>query len=83
MKKAIKKNKLDLEYHKYIQIFNSFYILLTTGVLGFIGSFIFLDEGNKLFIGFGISALVVIIGIISIKRINKKLELILNEINDL
>lgn len=50
-KKQIKKNKLDLEYNKNVQILNAVFIFLTTGILGFAGSFIFLEDKNKLFLG--------------------------------
>lgn len=80
MNKQIKKNKLDLEYHKYTQILNAVFIFLTTGILGFIGSFIFLGETNKLLLGIVISAIIIIIGFLIYRKVNKKLEEILREV---
>lgn len=79
----IKKNKLDLEYHKYSQMLNAVFILLTTGVLGFLGSLIILNDKNKLFLGLGISAFVFIIGLSLLMRINDKLNEILNKTDNL
>lgn len=39
-KSELKKNRLDLEYHGEAQKANAFLILLTTGILAFIGTFI-------------------------------------------
>ena len=39
-KQYLIKNKLDLEYHTESQKFNSVLILLSTGLIGFIGNFI-------------------------------------------
>lgn len=80
MNKQLKKNKLDLEYHKNTQILNAVFIFLTTGILGFMGSFIFLGERNKLLLGMGISSIIIILGFFIYKKINKKLEYILKEI---
>lgn len=80
MNKQVKKNKLDLEYRKYTQILNAVFIFLTTGILGFIGSFIFLEEKNKLLLGIGISVFILIVGIGIYKIVNKKLEEILKEV---
>lgn len=83
-KKQIKKNKLDLEYHKYIQILNAVLIFLTTGLLGFIGSFIFLlEEKNKLFLGVAISVFILIIGYVTYRKTNKKLKEISREMENL
>ncbi len=79
--KQIKKNRLDLEYNKHLQILNAVFIFLTTGLLGFLGSFIFLlEDKNKLLLGTGISVIVIIIGIIIYKKTNKKLEEVLEKI---
>jgi len=82
-KKHIKKNKLDLEYNKHLQILNAVFIFLTTGILGFVGSFIFLEEKDKLFLGISISIFILILGYEFYKKINKKLESILSEISNL
>ena len=80
MDKRTKKNKLDLEYHKYTQVLNAVFIFLTTGILGFIGSFIFLEEKNKLLLGISISVFILIVGIGIYKIVNKKLTEILKEV---
>lgn len=80
-KKEIKKNKLDLEYHKNTQILNAVLIFLTTGLLGFIGSFVFLlEEKNKLFLGISLSVFILIVGYVIYRKTNKKLEEILEEV---
>ena len=79
----IKKNKWDLEYNKNTQILNAVFIFLTTGILGFIGSFIFLEDKNKLTTGLVISAIIILIGYAFYKKINKKLDSIIKEIEDL
>jgi len=78
--KQIKKNKLDLEYNKYTQILNAVFIFLTTGILGFIGSFIFIENRDKLFLGIGISVFVLIIGYVIYKRTDNKLRSIIREV---
>ncbi len=82
-RKQLKKNKLDLEYHKYSQILNSLLIFSTTGLLAFLGSFVFLENKNKLALGLSISAIMLIIAIGTYKKINKKLESIIAEIENL
>jgi len=73
-KGQLRKNKLDLEYNKYIQMLNGIFIFATTGLLGFIGSFIWTDNSKKLLIGTSASALVVIASLLFYKKINYKLE---------
>ena len=61
-KGKIKKNQLDLEYHKLTQLFSSVLVISLTGSLGFLGSFTFLlEDKNKLAIGLSISAVILII----------------------
>ena len=43
----LKKNKLDLEYHKHSQLLNGTFIFATTGFIAFLGSFIWLKERFK------------------------------------
>lgn len=40
----IEKNRLDLLYQKKLQEMNAFYIAATTGIIGFIGTFIWFPE---------------------------------------
>jgi len=82
-KQDIKKNKLDLEYQKNIQLLNAIFIFLTTGLAGFVGSFIFLEDRTKLLVGTSISALILISGYFVYQRVNKRLEDILNQIGKL
>jgi len=82
-KKEIKKNKLDLEFHKNTQILNAVFIFLTTGILGFVGSFIFLEENNKILLGAGLSVVILVIGYWLYKKINKRLREILDKIENL
>ena len=83
MNQQIKKNKLDLEHNKYTQILNAVFIFLTTGILSFAGSFIFLEDKNKLAIGVSISVLLLIVGYAIYKKINSKLNKIIKEIENL
>ena len=83
-KKQIKKNKLDLEYHKLTQILNSILTLMITSALGFLGSYTFLlNDKNKLAVGLIISTLILIIIYGVVLKINQKLDLIIDEIEKL
>ena len=84
MEKAqLKKNRLDLEYHGEVQKANAFLILLTTGVLGFLGTFIWLN--NTLFFLYGTGATMVLfsIGFVFYKKRLKRMKEILDEIEQL
>ena len=80
-KKSLKKNKLDLEYHKYTQLLNGTFIFATTGLLGFIASFIWTP--TKLVVGLIISLIILILSYYSYIKVNKKLNLIIQEIENL
>lgn len=83
-KKQIKKNILDLEYQKLIQILNSVLIITVTGLFGFLGSYTFLlEDKNKFTFGLIISTLVLIIISGVVLKINQKLNSIINQINKL
>ena len=83
-KKEIEKNKLDLEYQKLIQVLNSILIVIVTGILGFLGSFTFLlEDRSKLTIGLIISTLILIVVYGIIRKINIRLELIIEKIDKL
>ncbi|RLG16221.1 hypothetical protein DRN69_01395 [Candidatus Pacearchaeota archaeon] len=82
-KQQIKKNKLDLEYHKLTQIFNSVLTITITGIFGFIGSFIFLEDKNKLAFGLTLSAVILILIYGVCNKIDKKLNQILKEIENI
>lgn len=77
-KQQLIKNRLDLEYHGEAQKTNAYLILLTTGILGFLGTFIWLKE-NKVF-GFVVTILILVIGGFLYKRSNDRMKEILEEI---
>ncbi len=81
-KQELKKNRLDLEYHHESQKANTFLILLTSGTIGFIGTFIWLN--NSFFMtGAVITLLVTAIGFIAyILSLNRMRE-ILSEIENI
>lgn len=56
---------------------------MTTGTLGFIGSFIFLEDKDKLIVGLVISAIIVLVGYGFYRKITKKLDSIIKEIENL
>ncbi len=79
-KKQLRKNRLDLEYHGQAQQANAFLILLTTGVLGFLGTFIWLHETDLLYWGIIITIIFSGIGIYFYVRNHHRMKEILNEI---
>lgn len=79
-KKQLRKNRLDLEYHGEAQKANAFLILLTTGILAFMGTFIWLSESKFLAIGIIITLMVLSAGIYFYKESNQRMKEILNEI---
>lgn len=81
-KSEIEKNKLDLEYQKLTQILGSVLTISLTGIFGIYGSFTLLSQ-NQLNIGLSISAIILVISIGVIKKINKKLEIILEDLDKL
>lgn len=81
-KKQLEKNKLDLEYHKYTQLLNGIFIFGTTGLLGFIGSFVWGNKSNLL-IGIIISTSIIIVAYFLYKNVNNRLEEISKEIQNL
>ena len=77
----LKKNKLDLEYHKYSQLLNGVFIFATTGFIAFLGSFIWLKE--RLFIGLIISVFILILSYIFYKKIDDKLKDVCDKITSI
>lgn len=77
---GLRKNRLDLEYNGETQKANAFLILLTTGVLSFIGTFIWLKE-NKLY-GIIITALIIVIGSLFYWRSYRRMKEILYEVEN-
>jgi len=82
-KKQLRKNRLDLEYHGEAQQANAFLILLTTGILGFVGTFIWLHETTLLYFGIGITLTVAGLGIYFYLKTHRRMKQILNEIEGL
>ena len=79
-KKQLKKNKLDLEYHGESQKRNALLILLTTGSLAFIGSFIWLRETTTFILGLVIILVISLISSWYYYKSTKRMEIILEEI---
>ena len=75
----LKKNKLDLEYHSETQKANALLILLTTGILAFFGTFVWL-KNNQFYYGLSITLAVSIIGFKFYKKSSKRMKEILDEI---
>ncbi|MBS3175581.1 hypothetical protein J4440_06895 [Candidatus Woesearchaeota archaeon] len=67
----LKKNTLDLQYTAELQKANALLVLLTIGILGFIGTFIWL-KNDLLIIGIIIALVITSIGISSILKLIKE-----------
>ena len=78
-----RKNRLDLEYHGESQKANAFLILLTTGILAFVGTFLWLKQREFLFIVIFVTFLVSWGGIAGYRKSSKHMKEILNEIERL
>ena len=59
---------------------NGIFIFATTGLLGFIGSFIWSNNSDRLLAGTSASVLVVIVAVLFYKKINYKLDKISDQI---
>ena len=79
-KKQIEKNILDLEYRKLTQILCSVLTISAAGILGIYGSFTLLNQ-NQLKIGLSISAIILVISIGVIKKINGKLKFLIEDLD--
>ena len=78
---ALKKNRLDLEYHSQIQLLNTVLLFTTTGLLSFVGTFVWKPE--LMLLGTLISIFVLMVCLIAYKRIQSNLRKILEEITGL
>ena len=78
-KQHLLKNRLDLEYHGEAQKTNAFLILLTTGLLGFIGTFMWVKDNNIIYFGFLITITIFIFGLIFFIKSNRRMKEILEE----
>lgn len=83
VEKSLKKNRLDLEFHGEAQKANAFLILLTTGSLSFIGTFIWLSKSKFLYFGIITAISILIISIFFYLKSSKRMKTILNEIENL
>ncbi len=84
MEKAqLRKNRLDLEYHGEAQKINAYLILLTTGMLGFLGNFIWLKDKQIFYIGIFITLFLLTAGLMLYRKSMRKMRKILDEIEQL
>lgn len=81
-RQELKKNRLDLEFHSESQKANAVLILLTTGVLGFIGNFVFL-KGTSFILGIYVISFISSFGAYFYYRISRRMKTILNKIESL
>lgn len=79
----IKKNCLDLEYTGLAQKANAYLILLTTGILGFLGSFLWLQENDLFYIGSAFTIFILLIALILYNRASARMNTILEEVKKL
>ncbi len=82
-KKQLQKNVLDLEYHGEAQKINAYLILLTTGVVGFLGTFIWLRDEEMFYAGIIVTILLFVIGILLYRRSAQRMQEILREVQNL
>ncbi|MBS3154908.1 hypothetical protein J4404_00225 [Candidatus Woesearchaeota archaeon] len=80
-KKDIKKNILDLEYKKYLQMLNISLILGTTGLIPFLISFVWYKD--RVIFGLSITAAIMALAYIWYKITEEKLEEISKKIEEL
>lgn len=82
-KKQLKKNRLDLEYHGESQKANAFLILLTTGILGFFGTFIWLMDNELIYYGIATTLVIMISGLLFYRKSSNRMREILDEIEEI
>ncbi len=80
-KRELKKNILDLKCKFEMQKIAAALTLMTVGILGFIGTFIWYQE--RLFFGIGLSSLILIYSYIYYKKFETKLKGIWSDIDQL
>lgn len=80
--KQLIKNALDLEYQGESQRLNTYLALLTTGILGFIGTFIWLKSAFIIF-GLFIASLISFLGILLYRKSSRRMNGILTEIKQM
>lgn len=82
-RQELKKNRLDLEYHGEAQKRNAFLILLTTGLVGFIGTFIWLRDTNLFLIGVAIALAIFGFGYVLYINTSRKMKEILEAVENI
>lgn len=82
-KTEAKKNRLDLEFHAESQKSNAFLIFITTGILTFIGTFIWFKDSSSFIYGIVITLLIFIFSAIFYYRTISRMKEILSEIENL
>ena len=80
-KTELKKNRLDLQYSFELQKVNIFLGMVISGVLGFIGTFVWLR--NYLWIGVLFTIIIITIGLGFYKKTIKNMTKILTQIENL
>ena len=80
-KEKLQKNVLDLAYHRQLSHLNAVLLLVTIGILSFIGTFIWKRE--FLTQGFILTVVILLVSYIFYKRIDKKIKEISNQIKKL
>ena len=78
MNKQLKKNVLDLKFHFEIQKINALLVMVTVGILAFMGTFIWYKE--RIYFGIGISVIIILISIFFYMRVKREINKILEEI---
>ncbi len=82
-KRDLRKNRLDLEYQGEAQKANAFLILLTTGMLAFVGTFIWQKTTSALYIGIIITIMFSLMGWKLYQKSMRRMKEILNEIENI
>lgn len=82
-KKQLKKNRLDLEFHGESQKINAYLILLTTGLLAFLGTFLWLKDSILFYYGIAITFTIAVTFIWLYVKSRKKMDEILAKIEKL
>jgi len=77
----IHKNVLDLKYQSEIQKLNAILIVISVGILSFLGTFIWYRE--RLIFGITISLIILIMGIWFYRKTKDNMDKILREIQEL
>lgn len=82
-KQQLKKNRMDLEFHGEAQKANAFLILLTTGLLGFVGTFIWLSNTDSFYLGLALTLIFSLIGGFFYMKSSRRMNDILKEIESM